>query len=58
MLVKATNIGFYKWKRQIGEEFEVPDHIAKDSTWMEKVEPVVSAEPAPAPEAAKQILPS
>lgn len=43
MHVKATNRGFYKWIRQIGEEFEIPsDLFAKE--WME---PMVAEELAP-----------
>lgn len=55
MKVRAIARGVYHWIRQVGEEFDIPDHLHEPS-WQEKVEdtapehtPAQVAETAPAP---------
>lgn len=51
MYVRATNRGFYKWMRQIGDVFEIPPELFA-SEWM--TEHVTEDEPAPEPTAQAQ----
>lgn len=55
MKVRATARGHFRWIRQVGEEFEIPDEL-HEPTWQEKVDvsvpdqsPDPVAEPASAP---------
>lgn len=59
MKVRAVMRGFYLWLRQVGEEFEIPDHLhaplkpgTQDGGWQEKVEDPVPELPPPVAEPA------
>jgi hypothetical protein len=50
MQVKAIATGFYLWKRQSGDVFDIPDEIGKiKSPWFEPVPPPAAPVPAPVP---------
>lgn len=57
MQVRATALGYYRWLRRVGEEFDIPESLHEPS-WQEKVDASVPATPAPAAEPVREPEPA